>query len=73
MAINRTYVDACDADLASTNRVVSRCLQIVTSLRGHPSSATPAQLLQAVDLLLSAVSTLSVAIGHLSVGHRNER
>lgn len=73
MAIHQNYLQEAGAELANVDRVSDRCLQILLPLRVQPSSATPAQLFQAIDTLLSAVSMLALAVGHLTVGHENER
>ena len=72
MPIDLAYLNLCNQSLKSVNDAVGRSVNIIMPHRGRIATVPPADVLKALDQLVTAVSYLSTAVGHLAGGAEQE-
>lgn len=74
MAIDRAYLNLCTHSLQSADQAINRSVKLFAPHRGLvvPNAAQTGEIFKALDQLITAVSYLNTAVGHLVGGAEQE-
>lgn len=72
MAITARWLQLVNQNLMACDQAGNAAFPALQALRARPDSATPAQLVQAIDNLSNQLGLLRIALGNLLHAHDDE-